>query len=70
MKSNAARRTALLRSVGTIAGLFLTPAIGQFANFENGWRFGMFIMGGLSLLSGLLLQVFLKEPPRRIVGAT
>ena len=56
-----------LRSVGTIAGLFLTPAIGQLANFDNGWRFGMFIMGGLSLLSGLLLQVFLKEPPRRIV---
>jgi len=27
----------------------------------------MFIMGGLSLISGILIQIFLKEPPRRVV---
>ncbi len=60
-----------LRTIGVAAGLVLTPLIGQLANWptpENGWRIGMFIMGGLSLLSGILLQIFLKEPPRRVVA--
>ena len=58
----------LLRSIGSIAGLFLTPAIGQLANVQDGWRIGMYIMGGISVLSGILLMVFLKEPPRRVVA--
>lgn len=60
-----------LRTIGVAAGLVLTPLIGQLSKWptpENGWRIGMYIMGGLSLLSGLLLQVFLKEPPRRVVA--
>lgn len=58
----------LLRSVSVLAGLFITPLIGQLANFENGWRYGMFIMGGISVLTGILIAIFVKEPPRRIVG--
>ncbi len=60
-----------LRTIGVAAGLVLTPLIGRLSTWptpENGWRIGMYIMGGLSVLSGLLLQVFLKEPPRRIVA--
>jgi len=60
-----------LRTIGVLAGLVLTPLIGQLANWptpENGWRIGMYLMGGISLLSGLLLQIFLKEPPRRVVA--
>jgi hypothetical protein len=57
-----------LRTIGIGASLILTPLIGQLANINNGWRIGMFIMGGISLLSGLLLQILLKEPPRRIVA--
>ena len=30
-----------LRSVGVLAGLLLTPAIGQLANIQDGWRYGM-----------------------------
>ncbi len=56
-----------LRTIGVGAGLILTPLIGQLANVENGWRYGMYGMGIISLVSGLLLQIFLKEPPRRIV---
>ena len=61
----------MLRTIGVLAGLVLTPLIGQLANWpspENGWRIGMYLMGGISLLSGLLLQIFLKEPPRRVVA--
>lgn len=60
-----------LRTIGVAASLVLTPLIGQLSKWptpENGWRIGMFIMGGLSLISGILLLVFLKEPPRRIVA--
>ncbi len=62
------RAYGLLRSIGVIAGLLLTPAIGQLSNIQDGWRIGMYIMGGLSLISGLLLALFLKEPPRRAIA--
>ncbi|MCU0486316.1 MAG: MFS transporter [Anaerolineales bacterium] len=60
-----------LRTIGVAASLILTPLIGQLANWptpENGWRIGMYIMGGISVISGIMLMVFLKEPPRRIVA--
>lgn len=60
-----------LRTIGVAGSIILTPLIGQLAKWptpETGWRIGMFIMGGLSVLSGLLLIIFLKEPPRRIIA--
>jgi MFS family permease len=60
-----------LRTIGVAGSIILTPLIGQLANWptpENGWRIGLFIMGGLSLISGILLMIFLKEPPRRVVA--
>jgi len=60
-----------LRTIGVAAGLILTPLIGQLAKWPSadmGWRIGMFIMGGLSLLSGFLILIFLKEPPKRVVA--
>ena len=56
-----------LRSVGVFAGLLLTPLIGQLANVMDGWRYGMYIMGGISVVSGILMVFFVKEPPRRVV---
>jgi MFS family permease len=60
-----------LRTIGVAASLVLTPLIGQLAKWpsqEWGWRIGMFIMGGISVLSGILLLIFLKEPPRRVIA--
>lgn len=60
-----------LRTIGVAASLILTPLVGQLAKWPSpdmGWRIGMFIMGGLSLISGILLLIFLKEPPRRVVA--
>jgi MFS family permease len=54
-----------LRSITGLVSVILTPIIGQFANIENGWRYGMYLMGGLSVLSGILILIFLKEPNRR-----
>jgi MFS family permease len=57
----------LLRSVSVLAGLVVTPLIGQLANVNNGWRIGMFILGGFSVLTGILIAIFVHEPPRRVV---
>lgn len=55
-----------MRSIGSFGSLFLTPLIGRLANVPDGWRIGMYIMGGMSLLSGILITIFLKEPPARL----
>lgn len=60
-----------LRTIGVAASIILTPLVGQLAKWPSadmGWRIGMYIMGGISLLSGILLLIFLKEPPRRVVA--
>lgn len=60
----------ILRTISVGAGIILTPLVGQLAKWpspENGWRIGMYIMGGLSFLSGIMILIFLKEPPRRVV---
>jgi MFS family permease len=54
-----------IRSISSFAGLFLTPLIGQFANIEDGWRYGMYLMGGMSVFSGILILLFVKEPKRQ-----
>jgi MFS family permease len=54
-----------IRSIGSAGGLVLTPLIGQLARVEDGWRYGMFIMGGISLLSGILILLFVTEPEKR-----
>jgi MFS family permease len=56
-----------LRSVSVLAGLVVTPLIGQLANVNNGWRYGLFILGGFSVLTGILIAIFVHEPPRRVV---
>ncbi len=54
-----------LRSTAGLGGLVLTPLIGQLANVENGWRYGMFIMGGIAILSGILILTMVREPETR-----
>jgi MFS family permease len=58
-----------LRSIGGILGIVLTPLIGQLAGVPDnqGWRYGMFIMGGIGVLGGLLTW-WLVEDPRKAGG--
>jgi MFS family permease len=58
------RAYGAIRSIGSAGGLILTPLIGQLSRDPEGWRIGMFIMGGISLLSGLLILFLVKEPQR------
>ncbi len=59
------RAYGAIRSVGTAGGLVLVPLIGQLAGIADGWRLGMVLMGLLSMLSGLLIAAYVREPPRR-----
>ena len=53
-----------IRSIASAGSLVLTPLIGQLANFHNGWRLGLMIMGAVSMLSGTLILLFVVEPER------
>jgi predicted MFS family arabinose efflux permease len=53
-----------VRSIGAIAAIVVTPLIGQLSKIPDGWRIGMYIMGGISVLSGILIALFVKEPPK------
>jgi MFS family permease len=59
------RAYGAIRSIGTAGGLILTPLIGQLSRAEDGWRFGLYIMGAMSLLSGILILFMVKEPKRQ-----
>ncbi|MCE7985439.1 MAG: MFS transporter [Caldilinea sp. CFX5] len=54
-----------IRSIGSLGSLVLTPFVGQLANVEDGWRYGMYIMGAMSVFSGLLILLLVKEPQRK-----
>lgn len=64
-KEDRGKAFGSLRSLTSIGAVCLTPLIGQLANIPDGWRIGMFIMGGLSVLSGILIVFFVDEPPPR-----
>jgi len=53
-----------IRSIGSLGSLVLTPFVGQLANVADGWRYGMYIMGAMSVFSGLLILLLVKEPQR------
>lgn len=53
-----------IRSMASAGSLVLTPLIGQLSDIQDGWRIGLMTMGGVSLLSGVLILLFLIEPER------
>ena len=47
-----------------ILGIVAIVMIGQLENVEDGWRIAYYVAGGLSILSGVLIFFFYKEPVR------
>ncbi|MEM7800862.1 MAG: MFS transporter [Chloroflexota bacterium] len=48
--------------IATITALIITPALAVLTGIEAGWRYGFFLIGCLSLLSGLFIWLFLDDP--------
>jgi MFS family permease len=56
-----------LRGIGGLGFVIFAPILGLFSQSPEGWRWAMFGMGGLSVVSGILILLFLDDPGR---GAT
>ena len=61
-RSERGRAFGIVRSTSAVLGFILTPALGQFGGNPDGWRYAMFTMGVLSLISGVLILIFVHEP--------
>ncbi|HRL49465.1 MAG TPA: MFS transporter [Propioniciclava sp.] len=62
--SERGRAFGIVRSTSAALGFILTPALGQFGGNPEGWRYAMFTMGILSLVSGVLILIFVHEPKK------
>jgi MFS family permease len=53
-----------MRSITGVGSILIGPLLGQLANLPDnqGWRIGMFIMGGIAVLSGILTWIFAEDP--------
>ncbi|QIK72558.1 MFS transporter [Propioniciclava coleopterorum] len=61
-RSERGRAFGIVRSTSSGVAIVLTPLLGQFGHNPEGWRYAMIAMGVLSLLSGVLILLFVKEP--------
>ncbi len=57
-----------MRSVTGVGSIIMTPLLGQLAGIPDnqGWRIGMFIMGGIAILSGILTWIFVTDPRHEV----
>src|SRR5207302_6957188 len=53
-----------MRSLVSLASILVTPLMGQLAGIpgNQGWRIGMFIMGGIGVVGGALTWWFAEDP--------
>ena len=65
-RSERGKAFGTVRSVGSALGFIMTPLLGQFGNNPEGWRYAFITMGILSLVSGVLILIFVKEPKKTV----
>lgn len=53
-----------LRGIGGIGFVVFAPIMGLLSQSPEGWRWAMFGMGGLSMLSGVLILIYMQDPGR------
>lgn len=68
--SERGKAYGMVRGIGTGLGIVIGPLIGQFGNNPDGWRWAMWIMGGISVLSGFLILLLVPKPTQRTVAIT
>ncbi|WP_168211756.1 MFS transporter [Ruania zhangjianzhongii] len=60
-KSERGKAYGLVRGIGGGVGIVVGPVIGQFGADPDGWRYAMWAMGAISVLSGLLIWMWVHE---------
>lgn len=63
-KDERGKAFGTVRAVSSALGFILTPLLGQFGNNPDGWRWAFVSMGVLSVVSGVLILIFVKEPKK------
>lgn len=65
-QSQRGKAYGTIRGIGTFVGVILGPAVGLFALGDDpnpdAWRYAMWTMGGISVLSGILIAMWVKDP--------
>ncbi|MDN5571687.1 MAG: MFS transporter [Propionibacteriaceae bacterium] len=69
-RSERGKAFGTVRGVSAAVGFIITPLLGQFGSNPEGWRWAFMTMGGLSILSGILILIFVKEPDRDTTGGS
>lgn len=60
------KAVGIFYGVSTLLSSLFAPATAQLSGFTDGWRYGMWAVGGLCVLAGLAVLALFREPP---VGA-
>ena len=59
------RANGVLASVGFVGIILSVLVLGWMLNIPSlGWRWGFYTLGAASVLSGVIIAIFVKEPPR------
>jgi MFS family permease len=66
--SERGKAYGLVRGIGTGLGIVIGPLIGQFGHNPDGWRWAMWSMGAVSVLSGLLILLWVPKPAQKTVS--
>lgn len=48
--------------ISSLLGSFIGPLVALFSGFSDGWRYGMWTIGGICVLSGLAVAVLFRDP--------
>jgi MFS family permease len=68
--SERGKAYGMVRGIGSGLGIVIGPLIGQFGNNPDGWRWAMWVMGGISVLSGVLILLLVPKPAQKTVSVT
>ncbi len=63
-RSERGKAFGTVRGTSAALGFVMTPALGQFGGDPNGWRYAFITMGVLSIVSGILILIFVNEPKK------
>lgn len=65
-QSQRGKAYGTIRAIGTGVGIVIGPAVGLFARGDNpdgdAWRYATWTMGAISVLSGVLIAMWVKDP--------
>jgi MFS family permease len=67
-KSERGKAYGLVRGIGGGVGVILGPAVGAFGGDPDGWRYAMWVMGAVSIISGFMILAWVPKPEQTTVS--